>query len=112
MARVVEKKGAMAASSQYEQLVNAQTEAKGKKLGVWQSLEDKFLERHTRKATYFTDSGYNAPKLLEEAKSIDKPLESIVEYVFNASYLSVYVHKFQTVIKLSMVHLFTPQTDK
>jgi endonuclease YncB( thermonuclease family) len=43
---------------------------------------------------------------------IDKPLESIVEYVFNASYLSVYVNKFQTQIKLSLVHLFTPQTDK
>lgn len=32
--------------------------------------------------------------------------------MFNASFLSVYIHKFQTVIKLSMVHLFTPQTDK
>jgi hypothetical protein len=59
--------------------------------------------------TYFTDSGYNSAKLLEEAKHIDKPLESIVEYVFNASFLSVYIHKFQTVVKMSLVHLFTPQ---
>jgi len=43
---------------------------------------------------------------------VEKPLESIVEYVFNASYLSVYIHKFQTVAKLSLIHLFTPQTDK
>jgi endonuclease YncB( thermonuclease family) len=52
------------------------------------------LEKHTRKVTYFTDAGYNAAKLLEEAKIIDKPLESIVEYVFNAAYLSVYIHRF------------------
>lgn len=62
--------------------------------------------------TYFSDTGYNASKLFEEAKGIDKPLESIVEYVFNASFLSVYIHKFQTVAKFSLVHLFTPQTDK
>ena len=62
--------------------------------------------------TYFTDAGYNAARLLEDAKKLDKPLESIVEYVFNCSYLSVYIHKYQTVIKLSLVHLFTPQTDK
>ena len=35
-----------------------------------------------------------------------------MEYVFNASYLSIYIHKFETVCKFSMVHLFTPQTDK
>ena len=102
----------MAASSHYEELVNAQSEAKTNGRGLWASFEDKFLDKHTRKVTYFTDVGYSAPRLLEEAKSIDKPLESIVEYVFNCSYLSVYVHKFQTVIKLSLVHLFTPQTDK
>lgn len=102
----------MATSSAYEDLILAQNEAKTKRLGLWASSDDKFLEKHTRKVTYFTDSGYNAPRLLEEAKHIDKPLESIVEYVFNASYLSVYIHKFQTVIKLSLVHLFTPQQDK
>ena len=57
---------------------------------------------------YFSDTGFNAAKLMEEAKSIDKPLEAIVEYVFTTSFLSVYVHKFSAVVKLSMVHLFTP----
>jgi len=112
LAKVLEKKGAMATSSAYEELMAAQNEAKTRKLGIWQSTDEKFLEKHTRKVTYFTDAGYNAPKLLEEAKSIDKPLEAIVEYVFNSSFLSVYINKFQTVIKLSLVHLFTPQADK
>ncbi len=58
--------------------------------------------------TYFSDSGYSAGKLYEESRAIDKPLEAIVEYVFNASYLTVYIHKFQTVAKISLVHLFTP----
>jgi hypothetical protein len=70
------------------------------------------LEKHKRNVTYFGEAGYNAAKLLEEAKQIDKPLMSIVEYVFNASFLSVYIHKFETVAKLSLVHLFTPQQDK
>lgn len=39
-------------------------------------------------------------------------MESIVEYVFNGSYFSVYIHKFQTVAKFSLVHVFTPQQDK
>ena len=58
--------------------------------------------------TYFSDPGYNIAKVFEEAKDIDKPLEGIVEYVFSASYLSVFIHKFSIVAKLSLVHLFTP----
>ena len=45
---------------------------------------------------------------MNEAKAEDKPLESIIEYVFSTSFLSVYVHRFSAVVKLSMVHLFTP----
>jgi hypothetical protein len=108
LARIIEKKGAMAASSHYEELVAAHTEAKGKKIGLHAASDDKFLEKHNRNVTYFSDSGYNAAKLCEESKSVDKPLEGIVEYVFSASYLSVYIHKFQTVAKISMLHLFTP----
>lgn len=72
------------------------------------STDPKYLEKHTREVTYFGEPGYNAAKLYEEAKSIVKPLEAIVEYVFNASFLTVYIHKFQTVAKISMVHIFTP----
>jgi len=94
LAKVVEKRGALPASSHYDDLVAAQTEAKNKKTNVHATGDQKFLDKHTRNVTYFSDSSYNPAKLLEESKVIDKPLESIVEYVFNASYISVYIHKF------------------
>lgn len=108
LAKVVEKKGALPASSHYEALTEAQNEAKNKKIGLHASTDPKFLEKHNREVTYFGEPGYNAAKLYEEAKTIAKPLEAIVEYVFNASFLTVYIHKFHTVAKISMVHIFTP----
>jgi staphylococcal nuclease domain-containing protein 1 len=112
LAKVVEKKGALPASSHYDELVAAQTEAKGKKINLHATGDQKYLDKHTRKnVTYFSEAGYSAPKLLEESKAIDKPLEAIVEYVFNASYLTVYIHKFQTVAKFSMNFLFTPDSN-
>ena len=108
LAKVVEKKGALPASSHYEALTEAQNEAKNKKIGLHASTDPKFLEKHNREVTYFGEPGYNAAKLYEEAKSIAKPLEAIVEYVFNASFLTVYIHKFHTVAKISMVHIFSP----
>lgn len=108
LAKVLEKKGAQAASAHYEELVAAQNEAKTKKLALHHGGDEKFLEKHTRSVTYFSDSGYSGAKLLEEAKVIDKPLEAIVEYVFNATFMTVYIHKFQTVAKVSMVFMFTP----
>lgn len=62
-------------------------------MGVW-STDEKHMAKHTRNVTYFSDTGFNAAKLFEESKEIDKPLESIVEYVFNASYITVFIHKF------------------
>lgn len=108
LAKVVEKKGSLPASSHYEELVEAQNEAKNKKIGIHATGDAKYLEKHNRNVTYFSDSGYNPAKLYEEAKTVGKPLEAIVEYIFNASYLSVYIHKYQTVAKVSLVHLFTP----
>jgi hypothetical protein len=32
--------------------------------------------------------------------------------VFSASFLSVYIVKFEAVVRVSMVHLYTPNTDK
>jgi staphylococcal nuclease domain-containing protein 1 len=113
LAKVLEKKGNMQVSTHYDELLAAQQEAKNKKTGVW-STDEKHIQKHTRNVTYFSDAGYNAAKLFEEAKGIDKPLEAIVEYVFSASYVTVFIHKFQTVAKVQMVHLFTPtqQMDK
>lgn len=40
-------------------------------------------------------------------------MESIVEYVFSAQLLSVYIVRFQTVVRLQMNHLLIPSnTDK
>jgi|LauGreDrversion4_2_1035121.scaffolds.fasta_scaffold90115_1 staphylococcal nuclease domain-containing protein 1 len=112
LAKVLEKKGSLPASSHYEELVAAQAEAKNKKLAIHAALDDKYLEKHTRQVTYFSESGFNAAKLFEEGKTSDKPLEAIVEHFFNASFLTVYLPKFHTVAKISMVFLFTPSADK
>ena len=109
LAKVVEKKGNIPATKLYEEILALQQEAKGKRTGIW-ATDEKHIQKHTRNITFFSDSGYNAAKLFEESKEIDKPLESIVEYVFNASYLTIYIHKFSTVAKVSLIHLFTPNT--
>ena len=93
LAKVVEKKGALPASKHYDELVLAQQDGKNKKTGVW-STDEKYIQKHTRSVTYFSDSGYSASRLSDEARSIEKPLECIVEYVFNASFITVYIHKF------------------
>lgn len=93
LAKVLEKKGNMQVSKFYDELLAAQNEIKTKKTGVWTTNEDQ-IEKHTRTVTHFQDSGYNPTKLLELSKTVDAPLESIIEYVFNASQVSAYVHKF------------------
>lgn len=107
LAKVVEKKGTQPTSKFYDDLLQAQSEAQKKQLGLW-TQDSKIIQKNTREVTYFSEANYNPHKILEEAQKIDRPLESIIEYVFNASFVSVYIHKFQTVIKLSMIHLFTP----
>ena len=57
----------MAAASNYDDLVSAQTEAKQKKGGVW-TTDENLIEKHTRNVTYSGDGGFNAAKLLEESK--------------------------------------------
>lgn len=40
-------------------------------------------------------------------------MAAILEHVFNASYVTMYISKFQTQVKLALVHLFTPaNTDE
>ena len=94
LAKLIEKKGAMPVSTHYDELLEAYTEAKTKKIAIHAGTDEKYLEKHSRSVTYFSDSSYNAAKLVEEAKSIDKPLEGIVEYVFSASFITVYIHRF------------------
>ena len=93
LAKVIEKKGNIPATKNYEALQTAQNEAKAKKTGVW-NTDEKYIEKNTRNVTYFSDTGYNAQKIFEEAKGCKEPLDGIVEYVFNASFVSVYLSKF------------------
>lgn len=94
-----------------KELLQAQQDAKNKTLCIW-SRDKNFIEKHTRKPTYYTDSGYNPTELVNESKTSKEPLESIVEYVFTANFISVYIIKLQTVAKIALTFLFTPSTDK
>jgi staphylococcal nuclease domain-containing protein 1 len=93
LAKVLEKKGNLQASEHYNELLAAQNEIKVKKTGVW-TTDEKSIEKHTRNVVHYSDGGFNATKLFEESKAIDQPLESIIEYVFSASFVSAYVLKF------------------
>jgi len=112
-ANVIERKGSSAGTEKspyVDQLLKLQQDAKLKKANIF-STEKKHIEKHTRQVTYYSDASYSAKRIVEESKKFDKPMEGIVEYVFNASFMSVYIVKFQAMTKLGLVHLFTPATD-
>ena len=67
LAKVLEKKGNIQTASNYDELINAQNEMKNKKAGVW-STDPKHLEKHTRNVVYFSDAGFSATKIFDEAK--------------------------------------------
>lgn len=50
--------------------------------------------------------------MFADATKIGKPLAAIVEYVFSASLLNVYITKFSVMIKVSLNFVFTPNQDK
>lgn len=65
-----------------------------------------------RQVTYFGEADYNQNKLLEEANKEPKPLAAILEYVFGTNFVSLYVYKLKAVVKMQLVHLYTPkETD-
>jgi len=39
-------------------------------------------------------------------------MKAILEYVFNSTYVSVYIHKLNTVAKMHMVHLYSPNSKE
>lgn len=47
---------------------------------------------------------------MDEANKEPKPLGAILEHVFNSGYVVVYVMRFQTTIKVALIHLFTPHS--
>jgi hypothetical protein len=59
---------------------------------LW-NADQKHIEKHLRQVTYFGESSYNASKLLEQANQVSTPLAAILEYVYSASYVTLYVYK-------------------
>ena len=94
----------------YEEIRAAHDDCEASKVGIW-NTEAKHVANHVREVTYFGESDYNPTKLLELANKEAKPLPAILEYVFGTSYVSLYVYKLKTVIKMQMVHLFSPNSQ-
>ena len=90
LAQVNERKTSGELSDYMKTMGNAQQEAKNKTLNIW-SRDKAFIEKHTRQATYYTDSGFNAVEIVAESKASKEPLDAIVEYVFTANFISVYI---------------------
>ncbi len=111
LGQVLERKAGTAADPYVESLQKAQQDAKNKSLGVW-SKDSVNIKKNTRSAIYYQDSAYNSQEMVANSKKITEPVEGIVEYVFSANFISVYIPRFNTVSKLAMNFLFTPATDK
>jgi endonuclease YncB( thermonuclease family) len=58
---------------------------------------------------YFGEADYNPAKLLAVASQETKPLAAILEHVFSASFVTLYVYKLQAVVKVNLLHLYTPK---
>ena len=76
----------------YDEIVAANEDASKRKVGLW-CVEPKFIEKHTRQVKYFGESDYSPAKLLAQSMEVATPLAAILEYVFSASYVSVFVYK-------------------
>lgn len=53
---------------------------------------------------------YSAVKILEHANQSSAPLTAILEHVFSASYVTLYLFNLKTVIKMQLVHLYSPNS--
>lgn len=58
---------------------------------------------------YFGEADYNPVKILAAASQETKPLAAILEHVFSASFVTLYVYKLQTVVRINLMHLYTPK---
>lgn len=66
LATVLEKKGTLPTARNHEELLAAQTEAKGRKIGIW-STDEPHRAKHTRQVVYPGDADYNAQNLVEQS---------------------------------------------
>jgi hypothetical protein len=49
-------------------------------------------------------------KLLDHSDASTTPMLAILEHVFSSSYVTLYIFKLKTVIKMKMVHLYSPNS--
>ena len=108
LAKVNEKRASMAPGGLHEKLLAIQEVEEKKAKGVW-STDSKFLAKHLREVTFYSESDYKPSALLSQALKEPRPLGAILEHVFSPSLVTMYVRTLRTVIKLQVVHLFLPQ---
>lgn len=89
----------------------ASDDCEEREFGVWTKDEDQ-IERALRKVTYNGDSDYSPMKVLDAANQESLPMAGILEHVFSSSYVCIYIYKLQTVIKMQLVHLYSPNSKE
>ena len=94
----------------YEEIKAASDDCEKRKVGLW-NTDPKHIANHLREVTYFGESSYSATKLLDQANQEPKPLAAILEHVFGTSYVSLYVYRLKSVIKMQMAHLYSPNAQ-
>lgn len=95
----------------YEDIKWIADDSAERKVGVW-SEDASHIEKHLRKVTYHGDMEYSAVKILEAANSAQAPLTAILEHVFSSSYVTLYLFSLKTVIKMQLVHLYSPNAKE
>lgn len=75
-------------------------------MGVWSTNEEQ-IKKHVRQVIYFGESDYHPAKILAESQKESKPLAAILEHVFGTSFVTLFIFKLQTVVKLNLIHLYT-----
>lgn len=86
-------------------------DAQAREAGVWSTDAD-YQDLNLRKVCYPGDMEYSPSKLVEISKGQEAPLRAILEYVFSSSYVTMYLYKLKTVIKLHMTHLYSPNSKE
>ena len=107
LAKVIDKKQG---NSVYDEIKAASDDCQKRKVGVW-SEQPKHIEKHLRRVKYQGAPDFSHQRLLEEANQVKEPLAAILEHVFSSSHLSLYVYKLQAVVRVHMVHLYSPNAN-
>lgn len=110
--KVLEKKSDKSnAAGAYNELVKAAAEKQKKNFGVY-NQKPNYIARHTRDVKSSQDPDFIAEDVVKASTKAGKPFKSIVEYVFNACSLNLYVESLNLTCKVNLNHVYTPATEK